>query len=159
MNKISKRANNILKNIKPLQEDLQKRRAKMEKKKQETDRISFIRNEIKKHANENDEKCKKFIDIQREIANEYKTIPEKKLLLTNAMDIFSQICTNYTEIATAFFEARGAEGLAQTFEALLDTVILDLLQKMFADDFSLIFEQLFNTSDKPQPNHEEIPAP
>lgn len=154
MTKISKRADKILKNIKPLQEDLQKRRARMEKKKQETDRISFIKNEIHRYANENDAKCLRFIEFQKEIANEAKSKPEKELLLADSMDIFSQICIAYPEIEAKFFEARGAEGMAQSFELLLNTAISDLLQQMFTDDFSIVFKSLLNIEDKPEPEPE-----
>ena len=152
-----KRAEKILKKIKPLQEDLKKRRVKMSNKKQETDRVSFIKKEIEKHANENDEKCRLFIEFHKEISKEDKSIPEKKLLLADAMDLFSQICISHSEIEVAFFEANGAEGLAKTFEALLDTAISDLLQQMFTDDFSIVFKSLLNIEDKPEPEPEPEP--
>ena len=152
-----KRAEKILKKIKPLQEDLKKRRVKMSNKKQETDRVSFIKKEIEKHANENDEKCRLFIEFHKEIANEAKSKPEKELLLTDAIDLFSQICKVYPEIEAAFFEANGAEGLAKTFETLLDTAISDLLQQMFSDDFSTVFKNLLNIENKPEPEPEPEP--
>lgn len=155
----SKKAEKILKNIKPFQEDLKKRRIKMSNKKQETDRISFIKNEIERHANENDKKCRDFLNIQRKIIENDTNIPEKKLFLSDAIEVFSKICISYPEIEAAFFEARGAEGLAQCFESLLDTVIYDLLQQMFADDISTVFQQIFNSSDEPEPDHEDTPAP
>lgn len=159
MTKISKRSDKILKNIKPLQEDLQKRRARMEKKKQETDRISFIKNEINRYANENDAKCLLFIEFQKEIANEAKSKPQKELLLTDAIDLFSQICKAYPEIEAAFFEARGAEGLAQSFELLLNTAVSELLQQMFSNDFSIVFKNLLNTENKNKPEPEDPPTP
>lgn len=159
MGKLSKKSENILKNIKPFMSDLEKRRKEADMKKQETDRISFIRNEIEIHANENDKKCRKFIQIQREISKSDQNTPEKrKLLLCDVLDLFQKICTSYPEICTAFFEVRGAEALAQSFETLLDVGVYNLLLEMFSvnsTDLNMIFHDLL-TPEAPKAPADEL---
>ena len=159
MEKLSKRSEIVLKKIKPYQQHLEKRRKEADMKKQETDRISFIRNEIEIHANENDKKCRKFIEIQREISKSDQNIPEKrKLLLCDALDLFQKICISYPTICTAFFEARGAEALAQSFEMLLDVGIYNLLLEMFSvnsTDLNMIFHDL-STPEAPKAPADEL---
>lgn len=133
----------------------------MKNEKAKAERAQFIAQEINKHAEKNDENCKRFLSLQQELKASFekdnKNKAKQQRLLSQIMIEFSKICLNYQEISERFFAGNGPEDIAAAIEELLCSTgpINELLQALGADFLEETRISFLESLKEPEPEEPE----